>query len=82
MASATANNRSKCQFDKAWIGKCNKETVQGSKYCEEHHDLICIYCGKQATHDCEETMGPFVCGVKLCDTCRDVHKKKFHRGES
>lgn len=57
-----------CQFNKAWIGKCGKPTVEGSNYCEEHLDLECVSCGKQATHSCHETFG-LVCGAPLCNNC-------------
>ncbi len=59
---------SQCQFDKAWIGKCDNPTTEGSKYCKEHTDLKCCSCGKQATRECSETM-QFVCGFPLCDDC-------------
>lgn len=58
----------KCKFNRAWIGLCNKPTKENNDYCEEHSNLICVSCGKPATHECAETMG-FVCGAPLCDDC-------------
>ncbi len=55
-----------CGFGEAWIGKCKVETDGGR--CEKHKDLVCISCGKPATHTCDET-GQFVCGEALCDEC-------------
>ncbi|MFW6030045.1 MAG: hypothetical protein ACOCRO_07295 [Halanaerobiales bacterium] len=57
-----------CKFNKAWIGKCNKPTVPGSDFCEEHNNMKCSSCGQQATHECHETFG-LVCGSPLCDKC-------------
>lgn len=57
-----------CKFNKAWIGKCGEETVEGKDYCEEHLGIECSSCGKQATHSCSETF-QFVCGAPLCDDC-------------
>jgi hypothetical protein len=56
-----------CRFDKAWIGKCEKEADE-SGFCEEHKGIKCVSCGVQATRDCPETMG-LVCGAPLCDDC-------------
>src|SRR5690554_1608481 len=58
----------KCKFNKAWVGKCGKPTVENSDYCEEHLGMKCDSCGKQATHSCSETF-QFVCGAPLCDDC-------------
>lgn len=58
-----------CQFTIAWIGKCNEPTVKNKKYCEEHLNVKCSSCEEQATHECPETMGPFICGYSLCDEC-------------
>ncbi len=52
-----------CNFDKAWIGKCRKETVEGEHYCEEHLQIKCEVCGEQATHTCPEASS-LVCGTK------------------
>ena len=56
-----------CKFSKAWIGTCKKPADE-SGFCEEHKGQVCCSCGKQATHDCAETM-QFVCGFFLCDDC-------------
>lgn len=57
-----------CKFIKSWVGKCGKDAVEGSEYCEEHSATKCSVCGKQATQDCGETY-QFVCGAPLCDNC-------------
>jgi len=57
----------KCKYSLAWIGYCNKH-ADNSCICEEHKKEVCSSCGKQATHQCEETMG-LVCGAPLCDEC-------------
>jgi hypothetical protein len=56
-----------CKFDIAWRGKCNELAVKNGM-CEEHADLLCVSCGKPATHSCSET-GQFCCGAPLCDDC-------------
>ena len=61
-----------CKFIKSWIGPCKKETVNGTDYCEEHEGLQC-FCGNQATYDCMETVGAFVCGMNLCPECEKDH---------
>ncbi len=60
-----------CEFDKCWVGRC-KEPADGSGYCEEHRKAKC-QCGRQATHDCDATIGAFVCGRLLCGRCRCHH---------
>lgn len=59
----------KCKFELAWVGKCNKPTVRGSEMCEKHAGIECCSCGQPATRECDETLGPFVCGFPLCDKC-------------
>lgn len=59
-----------CQFDISWVGRCKKDVEENSDYCSEHKDVKCQNCGKQATHDCEDTILGFVCGRLLCGTCR------------
>lgn len=56
----------KCKFDLAWVGKCNKP-CEGD-FCDGHKNIVCVSCGKPATHECSETMG-LVCGFPLCDDC-------------
>lgn len=60
-----------CQFDKCWIGRC-KDPADASGYCSEHRQAKCS-CGRQATHDCEATIGAFVCGRLLCGRCHCHH---------
>ncbi len=56
-----------CNYDLAWIGKCEKEaTINGM--CEQHSIEKCIVCGNPATHQCAETYG-LVCGSPLCNDC-------------
>ena len=56
-----------CGFDEAWRGKCKKLAVNNGM-CEEHANLVCVSCGKPATHSCSET-GQLCCGEPLCDDC-------------
>ena len=56
-----------CKFNKAWIGLC-KAPCEG-EFCDEHKEKKCVSCGAPATHECDETMGPFVCGCYLCADC-------------
>jgi len=63
----------KCCFVKSWVGNCNEHsntTINGKHFCKKHSQLKCSKCGKQATHDCEQTIGSFVCGTLLCDDCK------------
>lgn len=64
----------KCKFHEAWIGRCNKETEEGSEYCKEHSKQKCCICGGQAVKNCGHTMG-LVCGFPLCDKqeCFEKH---------
>ena len=68
----------RCNFSKAWIGKCKNEADE-SGFCEEHRAVKCVSCGKQATHECDET-GQFVCGAPLCDECTHNTHPKGHNG--
>lgn len=72
-----------CKFDKSWVGRCKKPTIDESfveGYCEEHSKVTCCQCGEQATHDCEETF-QFVCGSPLCDKeeCKIKHHPNNYR---
>lgn len=62
------NTTPKCEFVKAWIGKCGKPLGPGMIMCDEHSTKKCCSCGAPATHECPETMG-LVCGCDLCDEC-------------
>ena len=55
-----------CNFNLAWVGDC-KESPE-KIFCEKHENIKCCSCGKQATHECAETMG-LVCGAPLCNNC-------------
>ena len=61
-----------CGFDMAWVGNCKKPVVEGETACRDHINIKCG-CGKQATRDCEHTIGAFICGRNLCDSCRCNH---------
>lgn len=62
----------KCVWGKAWIGPCGEETSNhNNTYCKEHSYIKCSSCHTNfATHDCDQTMGPLVCGAPLCNGCR------------
>lgn len=64
----------KCKFEISWVGQCRKEAVDGELYCDNHLDEKCFICKEQATHDCETTMGAFVCGFPLCDKKECIEK--------
>lgn len=68
-----------CKFDRAWIGKCKKENLPDSEYCQEHATDVCCVCGEQATHECPET-GGLVCGQLLCDNCEHKIVEAGHNG--
>jgi len=57
-----------CGFREAWIGECQAPVVTEGERCDKHKGLVCVSCGKPATHSCYET-GQFVCGAPLCDDC-------------
>ena len=59
-----------CQFDRAWIGPCDepKQDPEGT-FCKDHLGVLCS-CGEQAFRECDQTMGAFVCGAKLCKDAR------------
>lgn len=54
----------KCGFGLAWRSACDNP-----KPCAEHAHLKCDSCEQPATHQCDTTMGSFVCGCNLCDDC-------------
>jgi hypothetical protein len=64
----------KCKFNMSWAGDCKKDAIDGS-YCNQHKDVKCKVCGKQATHECGETYF-LVCGTPLCDSCSCPCTKK------
>ena len=66
-----SKTETQCQFDMCWVGRC-KEPADISGYCAKHAAAKC-QCGRQATHDCEATIGPLVCGRLLCGRCRCHH---------
>jgi hypothetical protein len=63
----------KCGFDRAWIGPCNKPTVANENFCSEHFGKKCS-CGNQAVEECSATIGPMVCGAYRCGgRCQHGH---------
>lgn len=61
-----------CDFDRSWVGRCNKPAIMGAKQCLNHYNIQCSMCNSVATNDCGETF-QFVCGAPLCDTHRNRH---------
>jgi len=55
---------SNCTFVRAWVGPCGSPMP-----CTTHQDTVCSSCRQPATHECEETIGPMVCGAHLCNDC-------------
>lgn len=73
-----------CEFERAWVGKCNKPTDNG--WCDEHEKLKCASCGQKATRSCNQAVS-LVCGAPLCNDCAHsprgtgpshITKKKAH----
>lgn len=57
-----------CIWDMAWVGRCGETALVGKDVCEKHV-AQCRNCNSTATHDCDATVGPLVCGYPLCDDC-------------
>jgi len=57
-----------CEFQLAWQVPCKKPSGD-ERFCEEHLKEKCCSCGKQATAQCDEPIGPLVCGYPVCDDC-------------
>lgn len=66
---------SKCIFNIAWVGRCDKPTTEHTLFCEQHADKKCVVCGNQASKDCGIATS-LVCGMPLCDSyvCYIKHK--------
>lgn len=62
----------RCNFDKSWVGRCNKPSIQGAKQCLEHYNVKCSMCDAISTNDCGETF-QFVCGAALCENHKNKH---------
>lgn len=62
----------RCKYNLAWQGRCKKEALEGSEYCEDHKGILCCVCKEQANRECDYA-GQFVCGVPLCENCEDWH---------
>ena len=58
-----------CNFDKAWVGPCRNPVETEGERCAEHTGQDCASCNAPASRQCDETMGPFVCGAPLCVDC-------------
>lgn len=69
-----------CEFEKAWIGKCDKDIKGAGDYCDQHKNTKCAVCGKQATQECPDSIMSLVCGAPLCndDYCRIIHTYAGH----
>ena len=66
-----------CTFGLAWRGQC-KATCEGS-VCTQHAAVKCCVCGGQATHECGDHIGQFVCGMPLCKNCEGQPKQAPRR---
>ena len=57
-----------CTYIEAYRGKCNKRTVENSKFCKEHKDKSCSYdsCENTAVKGCTHAVS-LVCGRPICD---------------
>ena len=60
---------SRCGFGKAWTRPCNVIVTTEGERCAEHANQKCSSCGAPPSRQCDETMGPFVCGAPLCADC-------------
>jgi hypothetical protein len=58
-----------CKYELAWIGKCNHALEAGEDFCPTHKGKKCDSCGEQATGECDETLGGFVCNTPVCSDC-------------
>ena len=54
-----------CKYEPYY--RCSNDATHND-YCDEHQDIKCIVCGKQATHACGY-LGQFQCGEPLCSNC-------------
>ncbi len=55
----------KCIYKNAYvIAPCNKDCTEN--FCEEHLNIKCVVCKKQAYHECNYC-SQFVCGAPLCN---------------
>ena len=75
LGAAEYLNNTKCIYNEAWQGRCNKDCVGGTDYCDKHTEKTCAVCGDQSDHNCDATMG-LVCGTPLCSKkmCKVKHK--------
>lgn len=60
---------SQCEFSIAWVGRCKNPSVESSNVCELHAQKTCR-CGRQAVRECDAVIGPMVCGMPACGSCR------------
>ncbi len=61
-----------CEFGIAFVGFCKKPAVASYNarlYCKDHISTKCNVCQGQATGECHQTIGSFVCGRPLCEKC-------------
>ena len=67
-----------CEFYMAWRGPCAEPTTikhDGLFFCARHAKMVCCICGKQATYNCPETVGPLICGAPTCYKHRRRHAR-------
>lgn len=64
-----------CRYDAAWMGPCDRPTVEGTRWCALHVDEWCS-CGRHATHETNDTFGAFTCGYPECDQCGRNHARR------
>lgn len=64
-----------CKFKRAWIGPCDKPTVEGSDYCQDHHEAKCSNsgCTNQAIGECDAQIISLTCGSYYCGKCGRCH---------
>ena len=61
----------KCLYKRAWTDNpCDVDCNQS--YCDYHLQRKCK-CGSQATHDCSEFSGSFICGYPICENRKCEH---------
>ena len=69
----------KCIYDEPYRGRCERPTIDGSSFCEEHAAEKCCVCGEQATHGCPHA-GQFVCCYPLCNNCEGFEERSQPSG--
>lgn len=71
----------KCKFSLAYRGSCDRPSI--GDFCDNHLKVKCVCCGEQADQECDQTLGPLICGDFLCSNCEHEpnswtnHQKKI-----